>query len=42
MENQEIKRLEGTEIRIVDAIRFTVTLLLAFLTESEKPVTLKN
>jgi hypothetical protein len=42
MENQQAKRLDGAEIRIVDAIRFTVTLLLAFLTDREKAATQKD
>lgn len=42
MENQEPKRLEEIEIGIVDGIRFTVALLLAFLMDSEKFLTIKN
>jgi hypothetical protein len=42
MENQEVKRLGKGEIGIVDAIKFTVTQLLAFLTDGDKPATLKN
>lgn len=42
MENQETNRLEERVIGLVDAIKFTVTLLLTFLMDSEKPVTLKN
>ena len=42
MENQETKRIEQIEIGIVDAIKYTATLLLAFIMDSEKPVTLKD
>jgi hypothetical protein len=42
MENQETKRREEIEIGIIDGIRFALSLLFAFLMESEKPVAIKN
>ena len=42
MENQETESLAEGEIGIVDAIKFTVTQLLAFVMDGEKPVTLKH
>ncbi len=42
MENEETKRIDETRIGIIDGIKFTVTLLLAFLMDNEKPIIVKH
>jgi hypothetical protein len=42
MINQDTEKKEEIKIGIIDGIKFALSLLFAFLMDSEKPVAIKN